>query len=204
MINEQQDFWSTKYADEYRRKNSAFNLEKGIKGWAKMLDKASDITSILECGCNIGRNINLLNHLLPNAKKSVIEISAEAYQFVINQYNIDRSFNGPIVKAEFASETFDLTFTSGVLIHIHPDDLLDNMKQLYQLSSRYILIGEYFNRTPIMIEYQGEQNKLFKRDFGKMFMQNFDVRLVDYGFLWGELYDEAGFDDFTWWLFEKK
>ena len=54
-----------------------------------------------------------------------------------------------------------------------------------------------------MIEYQGEQNKLFKRDFGKLFIENFNVQLVDYGFLWGHIYDSAGFDDITWWLFEK-
>lgn len=30
--------------------------------------------------------------------------------------------------------------------------------------------------------------------------QNFDVELVDYGFLWGHIYDDAGFDDITWWV----
>ena len=40
-------------------------------------------------------------------------------------------------------------------------------------------------------------------DFGKLFLENFDVKVVDYGFLWGVEYDVAGFDDITWWLFEK-
>lgn len=48
-----------------------------------------------------------------------------------------------------------------------------------------------------MLEYQGQQNKLFKRDLGKLFIENFKVALVDYGFLWGRLYDAAGFDDLT-------
>jgi hypothetical protein len=34
-------------------------------------------------------------------------------------------------------------------------------------------------------------------------MENFPLKLLDYGFLWGHLYDSAGFDDITWWLFEK-
>jgi hypothetical protein len=37
-----------------------------------------------------------------------------------------------------------------------------------------------------------------------MFIHNVEVTLVDYGFLWGEQYGDAGFDDVTWWLFEKK
>ena len=64
-------------------------------------------------------------------------------------------------------------------------------------------MGEYFNRTPTSITYQGEEEKLFKRDFGKLFIENFDVTLVDYGFLWGHIYDLAGHDDITWWMFEK-
>lgn len=95
-------------------------------------------------------------------------------------------------------------FTTGVLIHIHPDDLVKNMKVMFDHSRRYVLIGEYFNRTPVMLEYRGEQNKLFKRDFGRLFVESFPVKLVDYGFLWGWIYDEAGFDDITWWLFEKQ
>jgi hypothetical protein len=66
------------------------------------------------------------------------------------------------------------------------------------------LFGEYFNRTPVALEYQGQQDKLYKRDFGRLFIENFRVRLLDYGFLWGYVYDAAGFDDITWWLFEKQ
>ena len=77
------------------------------------------------------------------------------------------------------------------------------MKKMFDYSKKYVLIAEYFNRTPTMIEYQGEKDKLFKSDFGKTFIENFDVKLVDYGFLWGHIYDNGGWDDFTWWLFEK-
>ena len=94
-------------------------------------------------------------------------------------------------------------FTCGVLIHVPPEDLLDVMAKMYAWSSKYIVIAEYFNRTPVSIEYQGRPNLLFKRDFGALFADNFNVDLVDYGFLWGRIYDNAGFDDVTWWLFEK-
>jgi hypothetical protein len=90
-----------------------------------------------------------------------------------------------------------------VLIHINPDDLIETMANMFRLSSRYILICEYFNRTPITINYKGESDRLFKRDFGKLFMENFDCKIIDYGFLWGQEFDDAGFDDITYWLFEK-
>ena len=83
-------------------------------------------------------------------------------------------------------------------------DLITNMNKIFDYSKQYILIGEYFNRTPITIMYQGQSNRLFKCDFGKIFIENFNVKLLDYGFLWSHLYDNAGFDDIAWWLLKKK
>jgi len=201
--SEQEIFWAEKYAKNYILKNSDFNNELGSEAWSKMLNKCKlDIESYLESGCNIGRNLNQLKTVLPNALPSIIEISSPAYDFVTTNHELEHSFRGAILDSQF-NRSFDLVFTMGVLIHINPDQLLDNMKKMYDYSSNYILIGEYFNRTPISIEYQGEKEKLFKRDFGKLFFQNFDCNLVDYGFLWGHIYDSAGFDDITWWLFQK-
>jgi len=202
-MNEQQNFWAHSYAEDYIRKNISFDKKLGIECWQKMLSKAEGITSILECGCNIGRNIGFLNEILPAASKSIIEISKPAYEFVTSHFKLDKTFNGAIVESNFTEGEFDLVYTMGVLIHIHPDDLLANMRKMVAYSGKYILMGEYFNRTPVMIEYQGEKDRLFKRDFGKLFAENFAVKLVDYGFLWGHIYDVAGFDDITWWLFEK-
>lgn len=202
-MNEQQNFWANNYAKDYMKKNSEFDRLLGIEAWQKILVKADGIQTVIECGCNIGRNIGFLNKVLPTATKSVIEISKPAFEFVTQQYELDQSFNGSILEASF-EKTFDLVFTMGVLIHIHPDDLLMNMHKIYNYSNKYILLGEDFNRTPVMIEYQGQEDKLFKRDFGKLFIENFPATLVDYGFLWGHIYDPAGFDDVTWWLFEKK
>lgn len=202
-MNEQQKFWANDYAEEYIRKNREFDLNLGIEGWHKMLASCStDVGSVLECGCNIGRNINFLNVVLPNARKSIIEISKPAFDFVTRNYELDKAFNGSIEESGFA-EQFDLVFTTGVLIHIHPDNLIANMRKMFSYSAQYILIGEYFNRTPVMLEYQGEKDRLFKSDFGKLFIENFSVTLVDYGFLWGHIYDKAGFDDITWWLFKR-
>jgi pseudaminic acid biosynthesis-associated methylase len=201
-MSEQQEFWSNTYAAEYISKNDSFDAALGNEAWSQMLFKADPIESVLECGSNIGRNVSFLQSLLPNSLISVIEISKLAFEFVNANFQLDESFHGPITESRF-NKTFDLVFSMGVLIHIHPDDLLANMRRMYEHSSKYILIGEYFSRRPEMIEYQGSQEKLFKCDFGKIFSENFEVKLVDYGFLWGHIYDKAGFDDITWHLFQK-
>ena len=202
--SEQEIFWSQNYAFDYISKNTNFDNENGILAWRKILLNTTPLESILECGSNIGRNINFLNTVCPLSKKSIIELSQPAFDYVTSNYSIHNSFKGSILNSNFENNNFDMVFTMGVLIHIHPDNLHENMLKIYNYSKKYILIGEYFNKTPIMIEYQGQKDKLFKRDFGKFFIDNFNVKLIDYGFLWGYIFDNAGFDDITWWLFEKK
>lgn len=203
ITNEQEEFWIS-IENQYISNNSKFELGLGIKAWQKMLSSISteDIGSFLECGSNIGRNIEILNQLFPTSSKNIIEISSKAYEIVTKKYDITNSFLGSIKNAKFSCD-FDLVFTSGVLIHINPAELEQTTKKMYQLSKKYILIAEYFSRTPEMVEYRGEKNKLFKMDFGKYMLDNFSLKLIDYGFLWGVEYDKAGFDDLNYWLFEK-
>jgi len=201
--NEQEEFWIS-IENQYISNNSKFDLGLGIKAWQKMLSSISteDIGSFLECGSNIGRNIEILNQLFPTSSKNIIEISPKAYEIVTKKYDITYSFLGSIKNAKFPCD-FDLVFTSGVLIHINPAELERTTKKIYKLSKKFILIAEYFSRAPEMVEYRGKKNKLFKMDFGKYMINNFNIKLIDYGFLWGVEYDKAGFDDLNYWLFEK-
>ena len=204
MLTPQEDFWKNKIAAGYAQDNSTFNEKLGLLAWERMLTKIdkSEISTYLDCGSNIGRNIGFLKHILPTAAANIIELASDPYEKCINEFQIQNSFLGPIKDARF-DRKFDLVFTNVVLIHINPDDLIESMSRMYELSSKYILIGEYFNRTPVMIDYRGESDRLFKRDFGKLFLENFNAKVLDYGFLWGHEFDKAGFDDITYWLFEK-
>ena len=204
MTTPQEDFWKNKITESYAQDNSVFDEQLGLSAWKRILSKInkSDVSSYLDCGSNIGRNIAFLKKVLPAATANIIELTKGPYDKCLKDFQIDESFLGPIKDSRFDRQ-FDLVFTTSVLIHINPDDLLESMSRMYEMSSRYILIGEYFNRTPVMISYRGEDDRLFKRDFGKLFVENFDCNVLDYGFLWGHEFDTAGFDDVTYWLFEK-
>lgn len=204
MSNQQEHFWKNTITASYMSDNSFFDVQLGLLAWQRMLSSidVSEISSYLDCGSNLGRNMNFLKQLLPSATANIIEVAKEPYNKCLSDFQIDQAFLGPIKDATF-DHKFDLVFTNGVLIHVNPEDLVASMARMFELSSRYVLIGEYFNRTPVMINYRGENDRLFKRDFGKLFLESFDCALVDYGFLWGHEFDEAGFDDITYWLFEK-
>ena len=204
MSTPQEDFWKNEITESYAQDNSTFDEKLGLVAWERTLSKIdkTEISSYLDCGSNIGRNIAFLKKVLPTASANIVELAKGPLEKCLKDFQIEESFLGPIKDAKFDTK-FDLVFTNAVLIHVNPDDLLESMARIFELSSKYILIGEYFNRTPVMINYRGEDNRLFKRDFGKMFVENFDCTVVDYGFLWGYEFDPAGFDDITYWLFEK-
>ena len=204
MSTPQENFWKNTITESYAQDNSVFDEQLGILAWERILSKIdkTSISSYLDCGSNIGRNVAFLKKVLPTATANIIELAQDPYDRCMNEFHVDESFLGPIKNARFERK-FDLVFTNAVLIHVNPDDLLQSMGRMFEMSSRYILIGEYFNRTPVMINYRGEDDRLFKRDFGKLFVENFDCQVVDYGFLWGHEFDKAGFDDITYWLFEK-
>jgi pseudaminic acid biosynthesis-associated methylase len=203
-MNEQEDFWVREISSAYRADNDSFDMQSSMVAWQKMINSlpASEINSFLECGSNIGRNVGTLAVLAPGWEANVIEISAEALRICTERYQVSSAYNGSIKESNF-DKMFDLVFSCGVLIHISPEDLLETMQKMYNHSSRYILVAEYFSRTPESIVYRGELNKLFKRDFGKLFIENFPVKVLDCGFLWSYEYENAGFDDITYWLFEK-
>jgi pseudaminic acid biosynthesis-associated methylase len=204
MSTPQEAFWRNEIAKSYAQDNSVFDEQLGLIAWERILSKTikSEISSYLDCGSNIGRNIAFLKKVLPTASANIVELAKEPYQKCLEDFKIEDSFLGALKNAKF-DRKFDLVFTNSVLIHVNPDDLLTSMGRMYDLSSRYILISEYFNRTPVMIHYRGEDDRLFKRDFGKLFIENFNCKVVNYGFLWGYEFDNAGFDDITYWLFEK-
>jgi pseudaminic acid biosynthesis-associated methylase len=90
-----------------------------------------------------------------------------------------------------------------VLIHINPDMLDLVYEKLFNATSKYILIGEYYNPTPISVSYRGHEDRLFKRDFAGDILKKYpDLKLVDYGFVYK---GDPTFpqDDITWFLLEK-
>ena len=76
-------------------------------------------------------------------------------------------------------------------------------QKLYDSSTTFILIAEYYNPSPVAIPYRGHNDRLFKRDFAGEFLQKFkNSTLVDYGFAYR---NDPAFpqDDITWFLIKK-
>ena len=200
---EQEEFWAGEFGSDYisRNQGSAL-LASNLHFFSLALKAAHGVSSCMEFGANIGMNLRALQLLYPDVEQHAVEINTQAakqLEQVIPRENIATSS----ILDFSASRTWDLVLIKGVLIHINPESLPEVYETLYRSTSRYLLVCEYYNPTPVGISYRGHSDRLFKRDFcGEMLDRFGDLKLVDYGFAYRR---DPSFpqDDISWFLMER-
>ena len=200
---EQEIFWASEFGDEYIERNKSERLlASNVSFFVKALRAAGRVESVIEFGSNVGMNLRALSILFPGIEKYAIEINKKASLQLIDFLGEDYVFNGSIFDYQ-TDKSYDLSMSKGVLIHINPDMLEIAYKKLYESSNKYILISEYYNPSPVSINYRGNEDKLYKRDFCGDIMELYpDLELLDYGFCYKK--DPAfSQDDITWFLMRK-
>lgn len=203
----QLDFWRGSFGDSYTGRNAASpeHIRARVKLWAEILSYtiSAPPSSILEVGANIGNNLRALK-ILTGARMYALEPNDSARNVLVGDHIVDEAdlLEGDASSIDLPDGVADLSFTSGVLIHIAPDHLLKSMCEIHRCSRQWVACVEYFSDKPEMIPYRGQDDRLFKRDFGSYWLENFhDLRIVAYGFAWKTV---TGLDNLTWWLMEKR
>jgi len=200
---EQESFWAGQFGDEYSQRNNNDQLLISKTAlFSKILQRTGKIGSVIEFGSNIGLNLQSIAKLLPNTELSAIEINAFAKQQLEDWGGCKDVFHQSALEFE-PQKTYEMAMILGVLIHINPNELATMYANLYSSSSRWILISESYNPTPVAIDYRGNEGRYFKRDFAGEMMEQFpDLKLVDYGFVYRND-PNYPLDDTTWFLLEK-
>lgn len=191
-MGQQADAWGDKFGEDYTKRNPStpeemqglyrrrFGCERTAMNEA-FLGGIPLSARVLEVGCNVGMQLNLLTRMG----------FKELYGAEINRFAIERSrelnrglpvsvVQGTAQCLPFRDGFFDLVYTSGVLIHIHPDDIPTVMREMARCSRRWIWGFEYFaERGHVEIPYRGQANLLWKTNFAMRFVDSVPgLRLV--------------------------
>jgi pseudaminic acid biosynthesis-associated methylase len=198
----QEEFWAGEFGKSYIGRNDSQELlASNLKLFTRALTQVPQIFSCLELGANIGMSLRAIKLLYPSIILKGVEINLDAY----NQLEAligGGAFHGSIFDYPIL-EKVDLSLIKTVMIHINPEYLDAVYEKLYQASNRYILVCEYYNTTPVSINYRGHTDRLFKRDFSSEMLDKYaDLALIDYGFIYHRIH--PALDDITWFLMEKK
>ncbi|MFA5074968.1 MAG: pseudaminic acid biosynthesis-associated methylase [Candidatus Babeliales bacterium] len=201
---EQEKFWASNFGDEYIDRNKSEKLiASNFSLFSKILKNTKNINSVIELGANIGLNLQVIKQLCSNINLNAVEINKQAadkLKFIDNNIKV---YNQSILDFK-TDEKYDFVFTKGVLIHINPAELNTVYDLIYKISNKYICVIEYYNPTPVHINYRGYSDRLFKRDFAGEFLDKFkNLNLLDYGFIYHRDNVFAQ-DDITWFLMEKE
>jgi len=205
-MTEQLKLWTGDFGDAYIARNEATAtlLDPRRLLWRRILSALGGVpfSSVLEIGANIGLNLRVLGELTETDLWAVEPNATARARLAANQVlPVERVLDGTASSIPLADGAVDFVFTSGVLIHVHPDQLTNSCTEIHRVARRYIAAIEYFSPEPTTVAYRGHNGQLFKRDFGGFWLDLYpNLTLVDYGFFWKRA---SGLDNLTWWLFEK-
>jgi pseudaminic acid biosynthesis-associated methylase len=144
----------------------------------RFLESVPRSARILEVGCNMGNQLVLLRQMG----------FENLYGIEIQGYALDRA-KERLPQAELTQASafaipypdsyFHLVFTSGVLIHIAPADLPVALVEIHRSTKQWIWGFEYYAPQPTEIAYRGHDSLLWKADFARSYLQQFqDLELL--------------------------
>jgi len=170
--NKQINQWKKNFGDQYTERNAGdldlsyiqkYEISRSSmnNNFLGFIDR--DI-KILEVGVNRGLQIEKLK---PMGFKNFygIEINKRAINICKNRIGNINLVEASALEIPFKDNSFDLVFTSGVLIHIPPDYIDLVMKEIYRVSKRFIWGFEYYSEKYAAIIYRENEELLWKTNF---------------------------------------
>jgi pseudaminic acid biosynthesis-associated methylase len=193
-----EELWQGQFGDAYTERNRAAG-EARAPFWQAIFAEFL-VQRVLEVGCNLGANLQwVITHVSPHQVYGV-DINLKALEEIHRNLPTLNAVWTPARELPFRDRWFDLVFTMGVLIHQPETTLPVVMAEIVRCSRRYVLCGEYFAEQTTEVPYRGQEGALFKRNYGRLYQELFpELILRKQGFL----KREEGWDDVTYWLFEK-
>ena len=187
MDDDQKNFWENEFGTDYIERNKTlseinefYKQQTGITQEEIFTNFFSEINrkyNILEIGCNIGLKLSILKKM-GFSNLFGLEVNKTAFE-IAKKNNPDISFiNSSIEEFEPSGKQFDLVFTSGVLIHIHPSLLNSIIKKMVNLTKEYIFGFEYYSDMLIEIPYRGNSNVCWKQNFSSLFTKLFPLLIT--------------------------
>jgi len=179
----QEEIWKSNFGKDYTDrnifdKNELDSFYKNLYGFSrtemneKFISDFDKSSKILEVGSNVGNQLICLQEMGFN----------DLYGIELQQYAVELSkkrtkginiIQGSAFDIPFRDNFFDLVFTSGVLIHVAPENLNNVMSEIARCSKNFIWGFEYYSDKLKEINYRGNKNLLWKTNHAKLYLDNF-------------------------------
>jgi len=181
--------WSGDFGKEYTDRN-VFSLEEldtfykskyGVTRTElnqRFLEGMDRSIRVLEVGSNVGNQLLCLQSM---GFVNLYGIELQSYAVELSKARTKRIniIEGSAFDIPYKDGYFDLVFTSGVLIHINPSDIVWALREILRCTREYIWGFEYYADEHTEITYRGHKELLWKADYAKLYLQQFeDLKIV--------------------------
>ena len=144
----------------------------------RFLGSSATDARILEVGCNIGNQLSLLQRF-GYSNLYGVDVQDYALEIARSRLNNVNFAQASSFSLPYEDKYFDLVFTSGVLIHISPNDLPAALDEIHRCAKSYIWGSEYYASGETEINYRGHDELLWKMDYAREYLARFaDLDLV--------------------------
>lgn len=184
MNTAQMSRWTDQFGRDYTDRNSLtlseldalYHRNYGVTRRAlnaRFLAGVPRSARILEVGCNIGNQLSMLREL-GFSHLYGIEIQHYALKQVKSRVRGINVVEASALEIPFRDGSFDMVFTSGVLIHIAPAEMSLVLGEIHRCSNKYIWGFEYHSSVPTEVSYRGNRDLLWKMNYAQAFLDQFD------------------------------
>jgi len=140
LVDEQlraRDFWRASPTNLYYRQFQPQTL------LLLHLVRSSGARSVLELGCNVGRNLNWIRHSIPGIRVAGLDVNPDAIAvgrdyFGFNDQQLWVADDTSL--ARLADDSFDVIFTVSVLDHL--PDIEDTLRQMLRIARKRLFLIE--------------------------------------------------------------
>jgi len=101
--------------------------------------KRYEFSSVFEIGYFSGRNLKYISEAFSDVSLAGLEINKKAVSFAKARLPNADLLNMDLHDMYKIEKKYDLVFTSGVLIHVPPDDIPNTIMKCLDLSNRYVM-----------------------------------------------------------------
>jgi pseudaminic acid biosynthesis-associated methylase len=185
----QTEAWKGEFGREYTDRNTLdvealdalYRKNYGTTRTAINQDLLSGISKdavFLEVGCNTGNQLLLLQ-AMGFSNLSGVELQPYALQIARSRLQNVALEQGSTLAIPHRDDCFDVVFTSGVLIHVAPEDLPRAMDEIHRCARTFIWGMEYYAPSVTEVNYRSHTGLLWKMDYARRYLERFkDLELV--------------------------
>ena len=174
-LNDQKEYWNTRGTEYYEEVFKSLHYDYEIFFQDMLIDELGkiDFNSFFEAGCGFGWNVKRVKTEFTNTKIGGLDFSIP--QLCNSREYIPDIFM-PAVCGDgcfmpFKDDAFDVGFTLGVFMNIHPDKIVKAIDEMIRVSRKYIIHLEWDqeNTKPELKERRIPKTNIVSHDYRDLY-----------------------------------